>query len=152
MWKCHTLRWEFKFSAGNVKSALHAAKHFPVSGLSGLLAIFERQKPFYGFREEWGKMWWCWAASWLQNQANSACLAESHLRAWHASKIAYHLSDVLISKVWGSSEDIERHIQKVEIAGESLPEGYRGDGLNSVSLVWSGGKKEWMCQILEKLP
>lgn len=79
-------------------------------------------------------------------------LAESHLRAWHASKIAYHLSDALISKVWGSSEDIERHIQMVEIAGESLPEGYRGDGLNSVSLVWSGGKKDWMCQILEKLP
>lgn len=66
---------------------------------------------------------------------NATHLAESYLWAWHASKIAYHLSDVLISKVWGSTEDTERHIQKAETAGESLPEGYRGDGLNSVSLV-----------------
>lgn len=152
MWKCHMLRWEFKFSLGNVKSrctqlSISLCQAWADSSLS-----LRGRNRFTVSKKNGGKMWWCRAASWIQNQVNSTHPEESHLRAWHASKIAYHLADVLISKVWGSSEDTERHIQKVEIAGESLPEGYRGDGLNSVSLVWSGGRKDCMCQILEKLP
>jgi hypothetical protein len=49
--------------------------------------------------------------------------------------MAYGLSNVLISEVWKSSVHVKRNVHKVEITGESLPEGCRGDALNSVLLV-----------------